>query len=99
MGVDQPIAMLQQHGWHMVNPLSPYTEQLKQIEKRIDWLHDAGFHFISTESGFSEFTPLNCSVMLGWMNHAAQYARTKYNMKVTIKVHISSVRKELDSSN
>lgn len=67
-------------------------DQVKQIQERIDWLHNAGFHFLSTESGFSEFTHPDCTRMVAWMNATTQYTRSKYEKRTVIKAHISTVR-------
>lgn len=71
------------------------ADQVKQIQDRIDWLHVAGFHFLSTESGFSEFTHPDCTRMVAWMNATTQYARSKYGKRTIIKAHISTVRSTL----
>lgn len=31
-------------------------QQIAAIQKRIDWLAETGFDFLSTENGYSEFT-------------------------------------------
>lgn len=85
--------MRQQHAWYMIeDPFAPMSTQIAQIQSRIDWLVGAGFHFISTESGFSEFTHPECSVMVAWMNATTDYTMSKYKRRTFIKAHISSVR-------
>jgi len=76
----------------MTDGFGTLADQVKQIQDRIDWLVNAGFHFLSTESGFSEFTHPDCSVMVAWMNATADYMRNKYNRRTFIKAHISTVR-------
>lgn len=82
----------QQHAWYMTDGFGTLESQVKQIQNRIDWLVKAGFHFLSTESGFSEFTHPDCSVMVAWMNATAEYMRNTYNRRTFIKAHISTVR-------
>lgn len=92
-GLDVPIALQQQHSWYMVNSLQPLNKQLEAISLRLDWLfkatEGAGFDFLNTESGSTEFSHPNCSHMLAWMNHTANYARQTHNKTVYIKVHVS----------
>lgn len=82
----------QQHAWYMTDGLGTLQQQTLQIQDRIDWLMQAGFHFLSTESGFTEFIHPQCSVMVAWMNASTDYIRSKYDRRTFIKAHISSVR-------
>jgi len=63
---------------------------LLNLENAVDWWMDAGFDFVSTENGFSEFQSGNCTTMLSWMNELTRYTNDKYNKDVFIKVHIST---------
>jgi hypothetical protein len=47
------------------------ASDLASIIFRVNWIFDAGFDLISTESGFSEFTHPNDVTMLRWMNQTA----------------------------
>lgn len=87
----------QQHAWYMTDALGTFADQVKQIQERIDWLMAAGFHFLSTESGFSEFTHPACTTMVAWMNATTQYTRSKYGRRTVIKAHISTVRTRVDT--
>jgi hypothetical protein len=60
VGADVTLGNVQQHAWYMVNPRLPFQKQVKQIHKRVDWIFDAGFDFLSTESGMTEFTHPDC---------------------------------------
>ncbi len=40
----------------MVDDQGTQQQQFEQIHKRVDWLATAGYDFISTENGYSEFT-------------------------------------------
>jgi hypothetical protein len=90
VGADVPIATQQQHGWYMTDGMGSMKEQIAQIQRRVDWLVQAGFNFISTESGFSEFTHPNCTEMLNWMNVLSTYTQGQYGRQTYIKAHISS---------
>lgn len=64
IGADVPLGNVQQHSWFIVNPRLPFHEQAEQIRSRVDWVFRAGFDFITTESGLSEFTHPDCELLL-----------------------------------
>jgi len=88
-GADLPIAEKQQNAWYMIQKFGNLTEELAQIEERIDWILSIGWDFISTESGSSEFTHPDDERMLTWMAHAADYASSK-GSELFIKAHCSA---------
>lgn len=91
-GADAPIALVQQHCWALVD--RPYPNQperaFEAIRRNLDWWMEAGFDFVSTENGFSEFQSGNCTTMLSWMNEMTSYLADKYDKEAFIKVHIST---------
>ena len=92
-GVDLPIVDIQQHGYYMVtNPDMNRIEQaIEELQQNLNWfLHGANFDYITTESGFSEFTAPSCPLMLTLINYTANYAMDKYNANVFIKCHCST---------
>jgi hypothetical protein len=90
IGADVPIAEQQQHGWYMTDTSGTLKQQLQRIYNRIDWLMAAGFEFLSSESGFTEFSHPDCQLMLTWMNATAVYTTERYKKPTYIKVHIST---------
>ena len=50
----------------------------------------AGFDFLTTENGFSEFTHPLDTQMLAWINYTANYASQEYGYSVYIKCHCST---------
>lgn len=90
-GADAPIAEKQQHAWYMTTARETLKEQTINIQQHIDWmLTGAGFDYLSTESGFSEFTHPNCTLMLQWMNIATDFVTQILKKKIYIKCHCSS---------
>ena len=87
---DVPVAEKQQHAWYMVHTRTPWEDQVQQIHSRIDWLFQAGFDAMGTESGLSEFTHPDCGVMLDLLNEYATYTSSKYNREAAVKVHCST---------
>lgn len=86
---DCGIAITQQHGWPLIQNVTTLDDITRQIQRHLDWLFlpfnntggktGAGFDFLSTESGFSEFTRPDCTQMLSWMNITTGYAMSKHN--------------------
>eukprot|EP01094_Clydonella_sp_ATCC50884_P000968 TRINITY_DN10725_c0_g1_i2.p1 TRINITY_DN10725_c0_g1~~TRINITY_DN10725_c0_g1_i2.p1 ORF type:complete len:547 (+),score=60.05 TRINITY_DN10725_c0_g1_i2:141-1781(+) len=75
----------------MTDGVGTLQKQTDDIHRHVDWIFDAGYNFIATESGYSEFTKPDCSKMLSWMNILAEYVGDKYKNKRTyIKCHCSS---------
>ncbi len=95
-GADVPIAEVQQNAWVMVlNPsLQHFDDAKRQISARLDWLLDpttgAKFDYLVTESGFSEFTHPNGTLMLRLMDEVADQAKARFDVDTLIKVHCSS---------
>lgn len=87
-GVDVSLALAQQHSFRLVQKTGTLAEEIAQIRSRVDYLIGAGFDFISTESGTSEFTAGSDTRMLEWMNELASYLKSK-GKRAHIKVHCS----------
>lgn len=86
VGADVGIAEQQQHAWPLVQNVTNMEDEKRQIHAHIDWLFgNAGYDFLSTESGFSEFTHPSCDLMLAWMNETVAYIEAKYNKQAFIK--------------
>ncbi|KAG5189441.1 hypothetical protein JKP88DRAFT_301763, partial [Tribonema minus] len=88
-GVDVPIGLQQQHAWYMVSPRQAAAEQARRIRERCDWVAQAGFDFVSTESGLSEFTHPGDELMLSLIDTFATYVNETLQLPATIKVHCS----------
>jgi hypothetical protein len=89
-GADISIADEQQHAWYMVTDEGTLEDQTKLIQERMDWLVGAGFDFLSTENGYSEFTHPDDVRMLAWMNITTAYLEDTYSKKAYIKIHCST---------
>ncbi len=88
--IDVPIAEQQQHTWYMTTADGTLEQQFQKIHNRLDWLYTAGFDFLSTENGYSEFTHPDDVLMLTWINETAKYSASAHkNKKTYIKVHCS----------
>lgn len=78
IGADVAIANRQQHGWYMIHLYTSDEQQKKDIEDRLDWLFSAGYDFVSTEAGLSEFTKPSCDQMLTLFNIYTNYGTSDY---------------------
>ena len=90
IGADVPLGNVQQHGWAMVNVRQPLSEQTKEIHQRVDWIMNAGFDFMTTESGLSEFTHPECELMLELLNTFARHVNGTWGREAGVKVHCST---------
>jgi hypothetical protein len=88
-GIDAPIALQQQHTWHLVRQEGTEAEEFAQIHERLDYLMACGFDFLSTENGSTEFTNPGAERMLAWINETARYLDEQYDREALIKVHVS----------
>ena len=89
-GIDAPLALMQQHSYRMITIQGALADELLQIHKAVDWLMLAGFDFISTETGTSEFSHPSAAASLAWMNELASYTAKSYGKNAYIKVHCST---------
>ena len=88
VGVDASLALKQQHAFALLRRTGQLADEVREIEQRLDWLLDAGFDFVSTEMGFSEFTHPDDHKMVAWLDAftAKVEARGKHGL---VKIHIS----------
>jgi hypothetical protein len=88
-GADVPIGLQQQHAWYMVKPKQSRQEQIRAIQERCDWVAAAGFDFISTESGLSEFTHPGDELMLSLMDTFANHVVSAVcDVYFALKMHL-----------
>lgn len=93
VGIDVPIGNQQQHGLYMVNVRLPFNEQVEQIKTKVDWLFNIGFDFMTTESGLSEFTHPECSLMIDLLSEFSKYVNITWGREAGVKVHCSTGQK------
>ncbi|KAL6077698.1 60S ribosomal protein L11 [Balamuthia mandrillaris] len=90
VGADCGIVIYQQHGWPLIQNITTPSDIKRQMHRHLDWLFSAGFDFLATESGFTEFTKPSCPEMLSWMNEVVEYSASQWNRAVFIKCHCST---------
>jgi hypothetical protein len=90
-GIDVPIALIQQHTFRLLLDQSgDLVDEKAQIDARIDWLMAAGFDFLSTENGSTEFTHPTPEHMLAWMDEVAIHIDEAWGKEASIKIHCST---------
>ncbi len=91
VGVDVPIALEQQHAWRLIRNQGELADELAEMRANIDYIMEAGFDYLATESGTSEFTHPAPSRMVAWMDELARYLDEEWNgAEAFIKVHASA---------
>lgn len=90
VGVDVPIALHQQHAWRLVREQGELAEEYDQIHQRLDYLMTAGFDYVATEIGTSEFTHPDSQRMLDWMDEATAHLAGAWGAPLYIKIHVST---------
>ncbi|PIQ23968.1 hypothetical protein COW36_05470 [bacterium (Candidatus Blackallbacteria) CG17_big_fil_post_rev_8_21_14_2_50_48_46] len=89
-GIDVPLALGQQNAWRLVTRFGELRQEQEQIRENLDWLMEAGFDFVSTELGLSEFHNAGDQLMLDWLNTATAHLEDQYHKHFYTKIHISS---------
>lgn len=90
VGVDAQIAMVQQHAWRLVRTTGELSSELAQIDEHVDWLMLAGFDYLATENGTTEFTHPDDDRMLAWMNEVTARTSDHWGKEAIIKAHCST---------
>lgn len=91
VGVDVPISLAQQHAFRLVTETGDEEAELAQIRDTTDWLMAAGFDYLATESGTSEFTHPEPERMLAWMNELASHLDGQHDgARAYMKIHCST---------
>jgi hypothetical protein len=90
VGIDAPIAFAQQHAFRLLRSQGNLPDELSEIRERLDYVLGAGFDFLGTEAGTSEFTAPDATHMLAWMNEVTKVADERYHVPTFIKVHAST---------
>jgi hypothetical protein len=89
-GADVPIALQQQHAFRLITQTGTLSDELAQIHDRIDWLMAAGFDYLATENGTTEFTHPDDRRMLIWMDEVARWMDVAHHKPALIKAHAST---------
>lgn len=89
VGVDVPIALHQQHAYRLIRREGTLEEELAEMTARVDHLMAAGFDYLATENGSSEFTHGDDTRLLAWMDGLASHLEEAHQKPAYIKIHVS----------
>jgi hypothetical protein len=89
-GANVPIALVQQHAFHLVRSSGSLEEEVAQIRTWLDWIMAAGFHFLKTDLGTTEFNSVGDLRMLAWVDEVARYLDEVYRREAFIDLHCST---------
>lgn len=91
VGVDAPVSLAQQHAFRLLTDTGEIDDELAQIRASVDWLMEAGFDYLATESGTSEFTHPEPERMLAWMDELARHLDEEHGgSRAYMKIHCST---------
>lgn len=90
VGLDVPLRLQQQNAARLVHTAGDLADETRQIEAGVAYVMRAGFDYLVTESGSTEFTAVEPKRMLAWMDALTATAADDHGVPVFIKVHAST---------
>ncbi len=90
VGVDAPMAFAQQNAFRLIREEGTPEERKQQMFESVDFLMEAGFDYLMTEAGESEFTHGDPGEALDGYNALSEYLDETWGAPVWIKVHCST---------
>ena len=90
VGLDVPLRLQQQNAARLVRAPGSLEDEVRQIEEGVAHVMKAGFDYLVTEAGTTEFTAPDDRRMLAWMNAMTATAADEHGVPTFIKVHAST---------
>ncbi len=90
VGVHLPLRLQQQNAGRLIRSEGSLEDEIRQIEEGVAHMMEAGFNYLATKPGTTEFTAVEDKRMLEWMNALAITADEDHDAPVYIKVHAST---------
>jgi hypothetical protein len=90
VGIDVPLVLRQQNTFRLIVPSDDPAKEKARLASRVDWLMSAGFDYVATESGTTEFTHPSAHRMLGWMNDLTERVADVHGKPTYVKLHCST---------
>lgn len=90
VGIDTPLRQQQQHTFRLIRTDGTIEQDLEQIRTRVDWLMGAGFDYMSTENGSTEFTSTDDVRTVAWMDELTSHLADQYGKSAFVKIHTST---------
>jgi hypothetical protein len=90
VGIDAAVSQHQQHQFALIREIGDEAKEVEQLQRRVDWLMEAGFDFFSTEGGLTEFTHSDPKHMLRWYDELTKRVEDKHHRRAFAKFHAST---------
>jgi hypothetical protein len=90
VGIDTPLAQQQQHTFRLIRETGTEEEEQQQIRDRTDWLMAAGFDYVVTSMGSTEFTATDDVRTVGWMDELTTHLADEHGKEAIVTIHTSS---------
>ena len=91
VGVDAPLALAQQNAFRLIRQGETLEDQLAELRGSVDYLMSAGFDYLMTEAGESEFTHGDAATVLATYDALTAHLDEHHHHKpVYLKVHCSA---------
>lgn len=89
VGLNVPIRLQQQNAARLIRRGGSLEREIEQIEAGVKHVMKAGFDYLATKPGTTEFTDVDGQRMLDWMDALTITAEDDHGASVYIKVHAS----------
>ncbi len=90
VGLHVPLRLQQQNAGRLIRSDGSLEDEIRQIEEGVAHVMEAGFDYLATKPGTTEFTAVEDTRMLKWMNALANTADVDHEATAYIKVHAST---------
>ncbi len=90
VGLSVPIRLQQQNSARLIRSTGSMEDEVRQIEEGVSHVMQAGFDYLTTKPGTTEFTQVEDERMLAWMNAMAEYSHEEYGATTYMKIHTST---------
>jgi len=89
-GIDAPLAQQQQQSYRLIRDPGTPEENLAQIRDRTDWLMGAGFDYVVTSMGSTEFTATDDVETVAWLDGLTSHLAEEHGKEAMVTIHSSS---------
>jgi hypothetical protein len=88
-GITVPIVQHQQHSFRLITEIGDPVAEEAELRARLAWVLAAGFDFLVTSTGTTEFTHPTATQMLGWMDLVTRVAADEHGVETRMNIHVS----------
>jgi hypothetical protein len=88
-GITVPIVQHQQHSFRLITEIGDPVAEEAELRARLAWVTAAGFDYLVTSTGTTEFTHPTATQMLGWMDLLTRVAADEHGVETRMNIHVS----------